>query len=66
MADEADLANDELEKQLKRTLDSIDTKIPTNDTGKCIWCDSPIKEKDGRRWCSIECRDEHQLYANKL
>ena len=66
MADEADLANDELEKQLKRTLESIDTKIPTNDTGKCIWCDSSIKEKDGRRWCSIECRDEHQLYANKL
>lgn len=66
MADEVDLANDELEKQLKRTLDSVDTEVPKNETGRCIWCEAPIKEKDGRRWCSQECRDEHELYANKL
>lgn len=66
MADEADLANDELERQLNATLSNVNTDTPENDTGKCIWCDSPIKEKDGRRWCSIECRDEHQWYANKL
>ena len=66
MADEADLANEELEQQLKRTLDSVNTEIPTNDTHKCIWCGNAIKQKDGRRWCSTECRDEHDLFANKL
>ena len=66
MADEADIANDEIERQLKVTMQSINTNVPENDSGKCIWCDTPIKEKDTRRWCSIECRNEHELYANKL
>lgn len=65
MADEADIANDELERQLNTTLKYLKTDIPTNDTGKCVWCEEPIKN-DGRRWCSKECRDEHELYANKL
>lgn len=66
MADEADIANDELERQLDRTLKSVNTKIPTNDTHKCIWCGDAIVKDDGRRWCSVECRNEHELYANKL
>jgi RNA polymerase-binding transcription factor DksA len=66
MVDEADVANDELERQLEKTLKSVDTKIPTNDTNKCIWCGEPIQESDNRRWCSIECRNDHELYANKV
>jgi len=66
VADEADIANDEVERQLKVTMQSINTNVPENDSGKCIWCDTPIKEKDARRWCSVECRNEHELYANKL
>ena len=27
------------------------------------WCEKKIKDK--RRWCSVYCRDEHTLYANK-
>jgi hypothetical protein len=23
----------------------------------------PIKEKDKRRWCSVECRDEQERYS---
>ena len=64
MADEIDIANDEVQKQLNATLKSVDISIEENNTGKCIWCGKPVKDK--RRWCSAECRDEHTLYANKL
>lgn len=67
MADEADIANDEIERQLKATLRTVNTEVPENDTGECIWCGGKIKaKKDNRRWCSVECRDEHTLMANKL
>mgnify|MGYP003680155125 FL=1 len=66
MADEADVANDHVQKTLDLTMRSVNTNVPKNDTGECIWCGSAIKEKDGRRWCSLECRQDHQLYANKI
>ena len=66
MADEADMANDDIERQLNTTLKYLKTDIPTNDTKECIWCGEPIKENDGRRWCCVDCRNEHELYANKL
>lgn len=66
MADEADIANDHMQKTLDLTMRTINTKVPENDKRICIWCEGKIKEKDGRRWCSVECRDEHTLMANKL
>jgi len=66
MADEADIANDHMQKTLDLTMRSVNTEVPKNDTGECIWCGSAIKEKDARRWCSLECRQDHQLYANKI
>jgi len=65
MADEADVANDHIQKTLDLTMKSVNTEVPENDTGVCIWCDGLVKD-DGRRWCSAVCRDEHQLYANKI
>jgi|TARA_R110002012_G_scaffold300600_1_gene500478 hypothetical protein len=64
VADEIDVANDEVQKQLDATLRSVNTSIEKNNTGKCMWCEGEVK--DQRRWCSSECRDEHTLYANKL
>jgi len=64
VADEIDVANDEVQKQLDATMRSVDTRVPKNSTGKCMWCSEPIK--DERRWCSPECRDEQILYANKI
>jgi predicted nucleic acid-binding Zn ribbon protein len=49
---------------LEATLSNVDTEVPDNNTGRCIWCEAKVK--DNRRWCSIECRDEHTKYANKL
>jgi hypothetical protein len=64
LADEIDIANDDVQKKLDATLKTIDTNITKNNTGKCIWCGKEVKDK--RRWCSAECRDEHTLYANKI
>ena len=66
MADEADIANDHVQKTLDLTMRTINTKVPENDKRICIWCEGKIKEKDGRRWCSLECRQDHQLYANNI
>lgn len=60
MADEIDIANDQVQKALDATMRSVNTKIAENDTGKCIWCGEPVKDK--RRWCSIECRDEQERH----
>lgn len=64
MADEIDIANDDIQKKLDASLKTIDTNIVENNTGKCIWCGVEVKDK--RRWCSAHCRDEHTLYANKI
>ena len=57
MADEIDIANAEVEARLKFTLNTVNTSIENNETGKCIWCG--VKVKDKRRWCTAQCRDEH-------
>jgi RNA polymerase-binding transcription factor DksA len=63
VADEIDMANDQVQKQLELTMRTVNTEIKKNDTGECIWCGEPIKEKDNRRWCSVECRDEHERHS---
>ena len=57
------MANDEIEARLKFTLKTVDNSVENNNSGKCIWCEKKIEDK--RRWCSVHCRDEHTLYANK-
>jgi len=64
MSDDLDNADKESRLMLEATLSNVDTEVPDNNTGRCIWCEAKVK--DNRRWCSIECRDEHTKYANKL
>jgi len=64
MSDDIDDANEELQKQIDATLSNVNTEVPNNDTGKCVWCEAKVK--DNRRWCSVECRNEHEHYARKL
>ena len=64
MSDDFDNADKETRLMLEATLSNVDTEVPDNNTGRCIWCETKVK--DNRRWCSIECRDEHTKYANKL
>ena len=60
MADEIDIANEQVQKALEATMRTINTEVKENDTGECIWCGTAIKDK--RRWCSAECRDEHERF----
>jgi len=60
LSDEIDIANDQVQKALDATMRTVDTKIGENDTGECLWCGEPIKDK--RRWCSVDCRDEYERY----
>ena len=64
MSDEIDDANDEVQRQLDATLSKVNTEIPDNHTGQCVWCETKVN--DNRRWCSVECRNEHEHYARKL
>ena len=64
MSDDLDNADKETRLMLEATLSNVDTEVPDNNTGSCIWCEAKVK--DNRRWCSIECSDEHTKYANKL
>jgi hypothetical protein len=65
MSDDIDRANDEVQNRLEETLSSIDVQeVPTNETGKCLWCEEPVENK--KRWCSKECQTDHEYYANKL
>ena len=57
LADEIDIANAEVEARLKFTLNTVNTSIKENNTGKCMWCGTPVT--DTRRWCNSQCRDEH-------
>ena len=60
MSDEIDLANDEMHNRITESIKSINiTKPPVNHSNKCLWCREPFKVKDGRRWCSSDCRDAH-------
>ena len=60
MSDEIDIANEQVQKSLDATMRTIDTKVGENDTGLCLWCGDKVKDK--RRWCSVECRDEHERF----
>lgn len=61
MADEIDIANEQVQKALDATMRTLDTKVKENDTGLCVWCGEPVPDK--RRWCSAECRDEQERYS---
>lgn len=60
MADDADLANDLIELQLKSKLDEIGSQaIPENDTGACLNCGEYIGKI--KRWCDSDCMTDYQL-----
>ena len=52
MADEIDMANEQVQKALDMTMRTINTRVEQNDTGHCLWCEAKIKQKEiGRASC---------------
>ncbi len=64
MSDDIDIANDLAQHAIDVGIRNAHDKIkkPSNQTGHCIWCETPVQ--DDRRWCSVECRNEFEKYAN--
>jgi hypothetical protein len=63
MSDEADIANELMQQMIDVGVKNAHNKVQSteNETGHCIWCERPVKDK--RRWCSVECRNEFEKYA---
>jgi hypothetical protein len=62
MADEIDRANDQAQLILDKQIELVRQNVVDpyqNVSGICWGCDAPVE--DGRRWCSIECRDASEL-----
>jgi len=53
MADEADVANDFVETEMKRRLSAVNLSREVEPTGECLNCGETVK--DERRWCSAHC-----------
>ena len=58
MVDEVDIANKNVEREIETALKNINTTIPKNETGKCLYCREDIT--DERRWCNAGCRDNYE------
>ena len=60
--DDIDVANEYAQKVVDVAIANAHARAetPTNDTGKCLWCSNSVK--DTRRWCSVECRNEHERH----
>lgn len=67
MSDEADLANDQVEKALAQSIRQIAAgveRIPY--TGRCHNCGADLyNHEKQRRWCDDDCRDDWQLRKDR-
>lgn len=56
MADDADLATTNTERELELRIKSLVPVETPKGTGECWNCYTPLA--DGRRWCDSSCRDD--------
>lgn len=57
MADEADNANDVVQRSIDATMRTVNTSNEVEANGACLLdhCEMPLPV--GRRWCDADCRD---------
>ena len=58
MADDTDLTNARLEREMAAMIERVRVKPREAGpyTGYCYWCGCRVKSP--RRWCDAECRDD--------
>ena len=61
MADDADRADQEVERALKEVLARRPEGPAAN--GHCHYCGEPVP--DGMRWCDVDCRDAWEALARR-
>ena len=64
MVDEVDVSSKNVEKEIETALKNIDTTIPKNKTGKCLYCKADIT--DVRRCGDADCRDNYERQKRTL
>lgn len=57
--DEADIAQDHIEKTLALQIAQARAKSGQQPTGECLNCSEPLA--DGRRFCCTECREDFEV-----
>ena len=62
MADDADRADQEVERTMNEALRK---RLPDGPVanGRCHYCDEPVP--DGMRWCDVDCRDAWEALARR-
>lgn len=65
MNDEADSANDLIQYMMDAGVEIArhNAKKKPSSSGRCLWCEEPVAVD--RRWCSPECRDDHEKRTRK-
>ena len=59
MPDEADLANDHLERELEQRILDVQRAKPLPPAIECLNCGETVKT--GRRYCDDACREDAEL-----
>lgn len=64
MTDVIDKASARTEQLIQRSIEEAkkETGIPEKATGRCLFCDEPIKE-DGRRFCDKYCAEDAETFG---
>lgn len=60
MADDADIAAEQLEREMKQLLKARRAVGP-EPTGECLWCAAPLAHP--LRWCDVGWRDDWERHA---
>ena len=62
--DEADLANDHLQRELEQRILDVQRAKPLPPSSECLNCGDPPIE--GGRFCCRDCADEHEARERQL
>ena len=69
MADEADVANDNIERDAQIAIRTAQNFKGPAATGYCLAPSCGEAVSEGHRWCNTDCRDEYQnsrrIYGGK-
>jgi hypothetical protein len=63
MADIADIANDQIEREIAATLKYRPAAEIPKGTGECLYCGERLPF--AQRWCDAECRDDWEKEQKK-
>ena len=64
MADEVDVTQERIDREIeimRRAIAAMSEEVKP--IGECLWCGEVLD--NGRRWCSVECRDSWELWRRR-